>query len=81
MSKYSQLMQFYAAMMASGADERVYKHEDTIQKPEPKKSWLSRVIEMPKQEKIKIATTPDSELDNELIKVKRKLREYGYGND
>jgi len=80
MSNYNSLMQIYLAMMASGADERVYKHEDTIQKPEPKKSWLSKIIEMPKQDKIKIANTPDEELNDGLIPVKEKLKEYGYGN-
>jgi hypothetical protein len=66
--------------MASGVDERVYKHTDTIQKPELRKSWLSKVIEMPKQDKIKIANTPDEELNDDLIPVKEKLKEYGYGN-
>jgi hypothetical protein len=80
MSNYNSLMQIYLAMMACGADERVYKHKDTIQKPEPKKSWLSKVIEMPKQDKIKIANTPDEELNDDLILVKEKLKEYGYGN-
>jgi hypothetical protein len=73
-------MQIYAALMASGVDERVYKHTDTIQKPELRKSWLSKVIEMPKQDKIKIANTPDEELNDDLIPVKKKLKEYGYGN-
>lgn len=78
MSKFAQLMQFYAAMMGSGIDERVYKHKDTIQKPEPKKSWRLKVIEMPKQDKIKIANTPDEQLEENLIPVKKKLKEYGY---
>lgn len=79
MSKnYNQWMQFHAAMMATGATPKGYFEDKGVKRSYPKKSWLSKVIELPKERKIEIVRTPDEDLPEDMIAVKNKLKEYGY---